>query len=305
MQLRMWHTGLAAVESVKRSFAMRVRWLVPVLKYAVLVLMVIAVARPQLGTLQTTVKTKGVNIVLAVDLSESMAALDFKENGETVNRLTAVKGVIRDFIPTRENDRIGMVVFGSHAYTQLPLTRDYNAVSTVLEDLEIGAAGKSTAIGDAMGISLKRLADIPSRSNIIILLTDGRSNSGEVSPDTAARIAVERNVKIYTIGVGTRGRVPFLINDRVFGQRYVYQRVDIDEETLQSIADQTGGLYFRAENVEGLRKIYDTIGEMEKSEVKMKQFAVYDELYMYFLWAAFALLGLWVTLINTRYLRLP
>jgi len=271
----------------------------------VLVLMVIAVARPQLGTLQTTVKTKGVNIVLAVDLSESMAALDFKENGETVNRLTAVKGVIRDFIPTRENDRIGMVVFGSHVYTQLPLTRDYNAVSTVLEDLEIGAAGKSTAIGDAMGISLKRLADIPSRSNIIILLTDGRSNSGEVSPDTAARIAVERNVKIYTIGVGTRGRVPFLINDRVFGQRYVYQRVDIDEETLQSIADQTGGLYFRAENVEGLRKIYDTIGEMEKSEVKMKQFAVYDELYMYFLWAAFALLGLWVTLINTRYLRLP
>jgi Ca-activated chloride channel family protein len=234
-----------------------------------------------------------------------MAALDFKHQGQIVNRLEAVKTVIRDFITKREGDRIGMVVFGTHAFTQLPLTRDYNTISFILDQIQIGAAGPNTAIGDAIGISLKRLEDIESKSNIIILLTDGQSNAGELKPAVAARVAVEKGVKIYTIGVGTRGKAPFLVRDPFLGERYIYQRVDIDENTLKEVADQTGGLYFRAEDVKGLQKIYETIDSMEKTEVKMKTFSSYRELYFWFLVPAFILLALQMVLANTRFLRVP
>jgi Ca-activated chloride channel family protein len=267
--------------------------------------MIAALARPQWGTRRVVVNTSGINIILAIDLSESMAALDFKQGGDIINRLEAVKSVVRDFIRHRDSDRIGMVVFGSQAYTQLPLTQDYNTITTVLERLQIGAAGRSTAIGDAIGISLKRLEDIKSKSNIIILLTDGRSNSGEFEPRTTAAIAKEKGVKIYTIGVGSRGRVPFLINDPILGQRYVYQQVDIDETTLKEIAKETSGLYFRAQDLQGLQNIYATIDKLEKTKVKMKTFADYHELYIYLLVPAFGLLALWIILVNTRYLRIP
>jgi Ca-activated chloride channel family protein len=277
----------------------------PPLKYAAFCLMVVALARPQWGTERTEVLTEGVNIVLALDLSESMAALDFKKKGRVVNRLEAVKGVVQDFVAGRSGDRIGMVVFGTHAYTQLPLTRDYNTMVSILDRLEIGAAGKSTAIGDAIGIALKRLADIESKSNIIILLTDGQSNAGELSPDTAGEIAVQKKVKIYTIGVGSRGKAPFLIKDPLFGERYVYQQVNIDEATLQAMADKTGGLYFRAENLEGLQQIYETIDAMETTEVKVDIFAEYSEIYPWLLIPALVLLPFYVILRNTRYLVIP
>lgn len=277
----------------------------PLMFYLALALMIVALARPQWGTRRMVVNTSGINIILAIDLSESMGALDFKSQGNIINRLEAVKTVVRDFIQHRNGDRIGMVVFGSEAYTQLPLTRDYNTIATLLERLQIGAAGRSTAIGDAIGISLKRLEDIQSRSNIIILLTDGRSNSGEFEPRTTAAIAKEKGVKIYTIGVGSRGKAPFLVNDPIFGQRYIYQEADIDETTLQAIADQTGGLYFRAQDLEGLEKIYATIDHMEKTDVKVKTFAEYNELYLFLLLPAFGLLVLWVVLTNTRFLRIP
>jgi Ca-activated chloride channel family protein len=205
----------------------------------------------------------------------------------------------------RSGDRIGMVVFGTHAYTQLPLTRDYNTMVSILDRLEIGAAGKSTAIGDAIGIALKRLADIESSSNIIILLTDGVSNAGELSPDTAGEIAVQKGVRIYTIGVGTRGKAPFLVKDPLFGERYVYHQVNIDEATLKAIADRTGGLYFRAEDLEGLQQIYDTIDEMETTEVKVDIFAEYNEIYPWLLIPALVMLPLYVVLRNTRYLIIP
>jgi len=284
---------------------LRLQSLVPVIKYAALVLMIVALSRPQWGTERTEVLTKGINIVLALDLSESMAALDFKKEGRVVNRLEAVKGVVQDFVAGRNGDRIGMVVFGTHAYTQLPLTRDYNTIVSMLDRLEIGAAGKSTAIGDAIGISLKRLADIKSKSNIIILLTDGQSNAGEISPDTAGEIAAQKGVKVYTIGVGTRGKAPFLVNDPLFGERYVYQRVNIDEDTLKAIADDTGGLYFRAENLEGLQQIYDTIDKLEKTEIKVDLFADYSEMYPWLLIPAILLLPIYVILRNTRCLVVP
>jgi len=267
--------------------------------------MIIAMARPQWGTQQIDISTEGVNIVLTTDLSGSMAALDFKLKGKIVNRLEAVKSVVSDFISKRMSDRIALVVFGTNAYTQLPLTRDYNTIASILERLQIGAAGDNTAIGDAIGISLKRLEDVKSKSNIIILLTDGQSNTGELSPENAADIAVQKKVKIYTIGVGTRGEAPFLVRHPVLGERYVYQKVDMDEKTLKNIADKTGGLYFRAEDSEGLKKIYDTIDKLEKTEAKVKSFAEYKELYPFFLFPAFVLLVLWIILVNTRFLSVP
>lgn len=297
-------SGISAVRNLAPSPFLIMQQLLPVLKYAALCMLIIAMARPQSGTRKENILTEGVNIALAVDLSESMAALDFRRGGKIVNRLEAVKGVIRDFIGKRDGDRISMVVFGSEAYTQLPLTRDYNSIASILERLKIGAAGPNTAIGDAIGISLKRLEDIESKSNIIILLTDGESNAGELSPGTAAEIAVQKDVRIYTIGVGTRGKAPFLVKD-VFGERYEYYRVSIDEDTLREIAEKTGGLYFRAENTEGLKEIYDTIDKLEKTEVKIEVFAEYTELYIYFLIPGFILLGLWIILSNTRFLKIP
>lgn len=298
-------SALFPVAALRPSRALRLRGVVPALKYLALVLMIVALARPQWGTERTEVLTEGINIMLALDLSESMAALDFKRHGQMVDRLEAVKGVVEDFAAGRTGDRIGMVVFGTHAYTQLPLTRDYNTLISMLERLEIGAAGKRTAIGDAVGISLKRLADIESESNVIILITDGQSNAGELSPQTAGEIARTKKVKIYTIGVGTRGKAPFLVNDPLFGERYIYQRVDIDEETLRQIAEETGGLYFRAENLEGLQQIYDTIDRLEKTDVKVEIFADYSEIYPYLLVPAILLLPLYVILRNTRYLTVP
>ncbi|GBC60096.1 aerotolerance regulator BatA [Desulfonema ishimotonii] len=298
-------SDLGSASDIGSSLFLRMSRMLPVLKYAALCLMIAALARPQWGTQKTNVMTEGINIVLAVDLSESMAALDFRRKGKVVNRLEAVKGVVREFVQKRSGDRIGMVVFGSDAYTQLPLTRDYNTIVSILERLEIGAAGKRTAIGDAIGISLKRLTDIRSKSNIIILLTDGRSNSGELSPETAAGVAVSKKVKIYTIGVGSRGEAPFLVRSPLFGDRYVYQKVDIDETTLKGIAQKTGGLYFRAEDTGGLAEIYDTIDRLEKTEVKVRRFAEYNEMYPYLLLPAFVLLILWMVLSNTRFLRVP
>lgn len=294
----------AAVELSEGIFV-RMAELLPALAYVALILMILALARPQWGTRQVDVQTEGLNMILAVDISESMAALDFNEGGNIINRLEAVKGVIRQFVAKRNGDRIGLVVFGSHAYTQLPLTRDYDAIIDILDRVNIGAAGKSTAIGDAIGISLKRLEDIESKSNVIILLTDGRSNSGELSPEAAVEIAAQKKVKIYTIGVGTEGEAPFRVNVPGYGERYVYQRVDMDEETLKSIAESTQGLYFRAKDTQKLEKIYETIDTLEKTKVTVKTYDNYRDLYSYGLAVAFGLLSFWVLLSHTRLLRVP
>jgi Ca-activated chloride channel family protein len=301
----MAHSGLKTFTDLSPSPLLRLHRLLPALYYLLLVLTIVALARPQWGTKQKLVGTTGVNIVLAVDLSESMAALDFKRDGEVVDRLEAVKDVVKDFIARRSGDRIGLVVFGSQAYTQLPLTRDYQTIEAILAQLQIGAAGRATAVGDAIGIALKRLEDIESRSNVIILLTDGRSNSGEFEPLTTAAIAEQKGVKIYTVGVGSKGKAPFLVKDSFFGSRYIYRQVDLDETTLKAIAEQTGGLYFRATDLDGLQEIYATIDAMEKTEIKVKSYAEYNELYGYLLLPAFGLLALWMILKNTRFLAIP
>jgi Ca-activated chloride channel family protein len=310
LRRRTWHPTLsvssaAGLRALRPSYVVRTRWLVSLLEAAALVLMVAGLARPQWGNRETVRLSEGINIVLAVDLSESMQALDFELGGDRVNRLQAVKAVVRDFVGKRTGDRIGMVVFGSEAYTQMPLTTDHGATVSVLERLEIGAAGPSTAIGDAIGISVKRLQDIDSKSNVVILLTDGRSNSGELSPELGADIARKLGVKVYTVGVGTRGDVPFVVADPFGRRRVVYRRVDIDEEALQQIADKTGAAYFHAENVEGLHRVYDAIDRLEKTEVEVQSFDQYDELYPYLLLPAIALLLLATAAAGTRYLEAP
>lgn len=298
-------SGFGAGPPPRATWASRLHLFPDAVKLLALVLMVTALARPQWGTQRLDITTEGINIVLAVDLSRSMAALDFKRDGRIVDRLEAVRGVIRNFIQNRAGDRIGLVVFGSEAYTQVPLTRDYQTLATVLDRIEIGAAGPQTAIGDAIGISLKRLEDIRSRSNVVILLTDGESNTGELTPEEATLAAAGRSVRIYTVGVGSRGRAPFLVQDPFFGQRYVYQQVSMDEEALKRIASKTGGQYFRVEDTQGLEDVYRTIDRMEKTEAKTQTHTDYRDMYPGFLATALALLGLWTILAHTRFLRIP
>jgi Ca-activated chloride channel homolog len=298
-------SGSEAAQDVRHSPAVRFMWIMPALKYLAFVLLVAALARPQWGTRQVSVLTEGINIMLAMDVSGSMRAVDFSHEGKIIDRLEAVKTVALDFIGKREGDRIGLVVFGTYAFTQVPLTRDYTTIAFMLDRIEIGAAGENTAIGDAIGISLKRLRDIESKSNIIILLTDGESNAGELSPETATDLAVRHKVKIYTIGVGSDGVAPFPVRDAFGKMHFINQRVSMDEAALKQIAEKTGGMFFKAEDIEGLRSVYDAINALEKTEIKVNTFAEYRELYVWCVAPALLVLLFWIVLNSTRFLRIP
>jgi len=275
-----------------------------IIRFLAIALLIIALARPQEGHKSTEILSIGVDIMLAIDTSGSMRALDLFEDEKRITRLAAVKGVVSKFIDNRPNDRIGMVVFGEQAYTQCPLTLDQDILQSFLSKLEIGMAGDSTAIGSAIGIAIKRLKDLKSKSKVMILLTDGRSNAGALPPIQVAQAAKTFGIKIYTIGIGTKGKAPFLVNS-VFGQRYVYQEVDIDETTLKEISQITGGQYFRATDLESLKKIYNQIDKMEKSEVKVIDHSEYKELFYYFLVPGLLLLLLEAGLSNTFLRRIP
>ena len=254
-----------------------------------LVLMVIAIARPQQYSMSSDVTSTGVDIVLGIDTSGSMQALDFMIDDKRVDRLTAVKHVVHDFIKKRKHDRIGIVVFGEKAFTQCPLTKDIGLLLKLIDDLQIGMAGDSTAIGTAIAIGAKRLKDIEAKSKILILLTDGRNNAGEIDPLQAADAASAIGIKIYTIGVGGFGPAPFLVNT-VFGRRLVNRNVDLDEDTLMTVAQKGNGSYFRAADSKELKKIYANIDQLEKTRIKTKEFFNYKELYRFFLFPAFFLL---------------
>jgi Ca-activated chloride channel family protein len=254
-----------------------------------LALLVVAAARPQLYNMSREVRSSGVDILLCLDTSGSMQALDFRLKEEPVTRLAAVKKVVEDFIKKREADRIGLVVFGEEAFTQSPLTLDKGLLLDLVERLEIGMAGDRTAVGSAIAIGGKRLKDLKAKSRILILLTDGRNNTGELTPEEAAEAVRALGVKVYTIGVGGRGPAPFRVKG-FFGTRIVRQRVDLDEETLKRVAEIGGGKYFRAADSDQLSEIYDIIDREEKTEVKVKEFFHFRELYPYFLVPALFLL---------------
>jgi Ca-activated chloride channel family protein len=262
-----------------------------ILRALCLILLVGGAARPQRYNVSRDVRSPGVDIVLTIDTSGSMQALDFTLNGEPVSRLTAVKKVVTDFIKKRETDRIGLVVFGEEPFTQSPLTLDKGLLLSLVDKMEIGMAGDRTALGSAIALGGKRLKDIPAKTKILIVLTDGRSNAGEVTPEQAAEAVGALGVKIYTIGVGGKEAAPFKMQT-IFGPKIIYQRVDLDEETLKKVAQIGGGKYFRAADTKKLAEIYDIIDRAEKTEVEVKEFFHFKELYPYFLIPALLILGI-------------
>ncbi|MBW1779673.1 MAG: VWA domain-containing protein [Deltaproteobacteria bacterium] len=273
-----------------------------ILRACILALLVLAAARPQFYNVSRDIRSPGVDIMLCLDTSGSMQALDFKLDNEPVTRLTAVKKVVSDFIKKRENDRIGLVVFGEEAFTQSPLTIDKGLLLGLVERMEIGMAGDRTAIGSAIAIGGKRLKDLKAKSKILILLTDGRHNAGEITPLAAAEAVRALGVKIYAIGVGGKGPAPFRVKT-FLGTRLVHQRVDLDEKTLKKVAETGEGRYFRAADSRELSEIYDVIDRAEKTDVKVKEFFHFKELYGYFLVPALILFGLEI-LLNTWILRI-
>ena len=304
LQATISYSSIDTLQAI-RSARVEILSILPlVLRMIGISLLVLALARPQEGHKSTEILSVGVDIMLALDTSGSMQALDFIKEEKRDTRLAMVKDVVSQFIENRPNDRMGMVVFGSEAYTQCPLTLDQGILQSFLSKLDIGMAGDSTAIGSAIGIAVKRLKDLESKSKVIILLTDGRNNAGNLPPLQAAQTAKAFGIKIHTIAVGTHGKAPFLVNS-IFGQRYVYQQVDIDENTLKKISDLTGGQYFRATDLESLKAIYKQIDEMEKSEVKVIDHSEYTELFHYFLIPGLLLLLLEIGLSNTVLRRIP
>ena len=245
-----------------------------------------ALMRPQLVDRLTQVENKGYDIMLAVDLSGSMRALDFSTKTQTVNRLDVAKKVVGDFVKDRKNDRIGLVLFGNYAYQYAPLTLDTTSVGQMLDDTVISMAGDGTAIGDAIGLAVKGLRDQPEKSRIIILLTDGEDTASSIPPAQAAQLAAQYGIKIYTIGIGSKGAVPY--PDR-YG-RVVMARMSLDEDLLRAIAEGTGGKYFHARDTNALKEIYSHIDTMEKSTVETRQYMIRTPLYRYPLGAALALM---------------
>jgi Ca-activated chloride channel family protein len=301
---RVRFSSLGTLKQLKRSSSLLMHYVLVLLRCLALVLLIIALARPQSGTKASEVLTEGIDIMLCLDTSGSMQALDFKWKNERHNRLEVVKKVVSDFIKGRTNDRIGMVVFGEEAFTQCPLTLDYGVLLNFLDQVEIGMAGDSTAVGSALATCVNRLKERKSKSKVIILLTDGRNNAGSISPQTAAEIAKTFAIKVYTVGVGTEGEVPFLV-DTIFGKKYMYQRVDLDEETLKEIAAITGGSYFKATNTEALEEIYKKIDKLEKTKVEVKEYMEYEELFGWFLLAGLLCILLEAILRNTRFRKIP
>lgn len=248
--------------------------------------LIVALARPQSGRTVSEVSHSGVDIFLALDTSGSMRALDLKLDGKPAPRLDVVKRVASEFIAKRPGDRLGLIVFGENAFVQCPLTLDHELLQGLLKEVHLGMAGDATAVGDGLGIGVRHMKDLPAKSRILILLTDGASNAGALDPDRAAEVAKTFGVKVYTIGVGREGEVPFVV-DTPFGQQVMYQRSDLDEPTLKHIAQITGARFFRAQDTNELEAIYAEIDKLEKTDRKQKEFERYDEKFL-----AFALLGL-------------
>ncbi|MBI4436028.1 MAG: VWA domain-containing protein [Candidatus Omnitrophica bacterium] len=261
------------------------RHLLILLRIAALVLLVIALMRPREGVEKTRIHTEGVDIVLALDVSGSMAAEDFTIRGKRENRLFVVKEVVREFIQSRKNDRIGIVVFGGRAYTLCPLTLDQGILLQFLDRARIGLVEDGTAIGDGITTALNRIRMTRAKSKVVILLTDGVQNAGKIDPKTAAEVAKAIGVKIYTIGVGSKGAVPFPMKDAIGRTFYQLIDIDLDEGLLQTVAQTTSGLYFRATDTEALEAIYHRIDALEKTKIESNVYVQYRERFVPFVMA--------------------
>ena len=293
-------SSVAGVVRAPRTVRYYLRHLPFVLRATAFALLVVALARPQDIEQNVRSNTEGIDIMLAIDVSGSMLARDFKPD-----RITAAKEVAGSFIADRYGDRIGLVAFAGEAFTQSPLTTDQSTLQTLLARIRSGLIEDGTAIGNGLATAINRLRESDAKSKVIILLTDGVNNRGEIAPMTAAEIAKAQGIRVYTIGVGTEGMAPYPAIDMFGNLTFVNQKVEIDEKVLKAISDMTGGRYFRATDKDKLKAVYDEINQLEKSKVEVTEHISYHELFLVWALAALGLLLTEFLLSNLVLKRIP
>ena len=299
------YSDVGLAREVSRASRSRIAgwiWLLPILAAA---LMVVGLARPQRAHSRTEVTVNGIDIVLALDVSGSMQALDFEIDNQRVNRIEVVKSVVSKFIEQRPNDRIGLIAFAGSPYLVSPITLDHDWLLHNLERVSVGSGDDGSAIGSAIAAGVNRLRMTPAKSKVLILLTDGVNNTGKIAPLAAAEAAGTLGIKIYTIGVGARGKAPIPLRDQAGRMHLVMVEVDVDEGTLRAVADRTGGKFYRATDTDSLQRIYEQINGYEKSAQTVQKFEHVEELYGLPLMASVGILGLASLLQHTRLRRLP
>lgn len=294
-------SDLHNIKKIRPSRMLKLRHSLFALRAIALILLVLALARPQSGQKNEEILTDGVDIVLALDISGSMRAEDFRPK----NRLAVAKSTIADFVRKRQHDRIGLVVFSAKAFTQCPLTLDYGVLLTFLDRVDFGMVEDGTAIGTAIAVASNRLRESKAKSKVMILLSDGVNNQGEIDPVTAAKAAKALGIRIYTVGMGVDGYAPMPVDDPIFGRRYVQMRSEVDEASLREIASLCNGKFYRAMNRQELETIYSTIDKLEKTEIKTNAYMRYSELFAFFLIPGLFFLGLEIVLANTRFRKIP
>jgi Ca-activated chloride channel family protein len=294
------YSAVDAVVAARSGTSKWARHVPGLLRALALTAIVVALARPQTGATTENVLTEGIDIVIALDISSSMLAEDL-----TPNRLEAAKVVASSFVAGRRNDRIGLVAFSGQAFTQAPLTLDYDVVTTLLGQLQSGMIQDGTAVGMGLATAVKRLQASDAASKVVILLTDGRSNSGEIGPVTAGQMAQALGIRVYTIGAGAIGTARIPVNDPLRGRVYATTQVDVDEPTLREIAELTGGRYFRATDNESLTAIWAEIDELETTEIAVENFTQYEERFPIVLAFGFLLFATELGLAQTVLRRLP
>ncbi|MCX8107987.1 MAG: VWA domain-containing protein [Verrucomicrobiae bacterium] len=298
------YSSVALVKHVAAIGRSHVGKILSRLRWFAVALCIVGLARPQLGLGEAKIRAAGIDIVVALDISGSMRSEDFHLRGRPANRLDVAKEVLISFIRKRPNDRIGLVAFAARPYIAAPPTLDHDFLLETISHLNIGTIEDGTAIGSALTAALNRLRDVQGRTRIIILMTDGQNNAGKVPPLTAAEAAQALNIKVYTIGVGTRGKAPLPVIQNGYRVTRMVD-VNIDEDTLKQIAQRTGGEYFRATDTERLRQIYDHIDRLEKTEIEARKYQRYEELFPWVVLPAFVLLMLELVLSQTVWRRLP
>jgi Ca-activated chloride channel homolog len=300
------YSGLSLLGPLVRKRRSRAGGWLSALMYATLACLLIGLARPQIIDSSSQVQSNGIDIMLAIDLSPSMEALDYHKNGQDLSRVDVVRDAVGKFIQERPNDRIGMVVFAGEAFLLSPLTLDHDWLQQNVDRLHVGLAGDATAIGSGLAVCANRLRDQPGKSKIIILLTDGSNNAGKITPYAAAQAAAALGIKIYTIGAGSADVAKFPVRDPFTGQRtYTTIPVDIDEDALRKIAEIGHGKFFRAADTDAMEHVYETINKLEKSKVVAKHFEHATEYFPWALYPGLFFLGLEIVLSHTRWRRVP
>ena len=293
------------VREVGRSTRSRLGGIVPYLRIPALALMIVALARPQVNHVSSSVKASGVDIMLALDVSGSMASLDLTLDGKPADRLSVVKSVVAKFIDQRPNDRIGMIAFAGVPFLVSPLTLEHDWLQRNLSRVELGTIEDGTAIGSALTSAVNRLRTSDARSKLVVLLTDGQNNSGKVQPALAAEAAAALGIKVYTIGVGVTGKAPMPVTDDNGHRHIVMTDADVDEKTLSMIADKTGGAFFRATDTQSLNEIYARIDSLEKTTREVSRYERHDEKFAWALLPGLALLAAELGFATTWLRRVP